>query len=255
MFRLLNDPRVPVLPQEFHVKEKSQIPSSTQIIRSALPKGVTPLIDHIETIHGRVAEIAGALASKGQAAVIVIATDGLPTDHAGTTTNDIRRAFVQSLQRLQSLPVWIVIRLCTDDREVVDFYNSLDSELEMSLEVLDDFLSEVAEVRRVNPWLNYTMPLHRIREMGYQHRVFDLLDERPLNKDELVEFLKIVFVPGTDLLPNIHVDFAAFEKALSQIVQQPKEWNFLTKKHEPWINMKSLRRVYRPASVGCFCSR
>lgn len=28
-----------------------------------------------------------------------------------------------------------------------------------------------------NPWLDYALPLHRLRETGYHDRVFDMLDE------------------------------------------------------------------------------
>jgi hypothetical protein len=38
--------------------------------------------------------------------------------------------------------------------------------LGVDLDVLDDFEGEAKEVARVNPWLNYSPPLHRIRETG-----------------------------------------------------------------------------------------
>jgi len=41
---------------------------------------------------------------------------------------------------------------------------------------------EAAEVTKENPWLNYALPLHRLREFGFHDRVFDILDERPLLK-------------------------------------------------------------------------
>ena len=37
-------------------------------------------------------------------------------------------------------------------------------------------------------------PLHRIREMGFNHKLFDLLDERALTKDELLSFFALIFV-------------------------------------------------------------
>ena len=47
--------------------------------------------------------------------------------------------------------------------------------LEFNLEVLDDFLAEAKEVNRYNRWLNYALPMHRCRELGYHDRLFDLL--------------------------------------------------------------------------------
>ena len=63
---------------------------------------------------------------------MVIATDGVSTD--GDLT-DVMRPFEQ-------LPVWVVVRLCTDDDAIVRYWNDIDAELELELDVLDDFASE-----------------------------------------------------------------------------------------------------------------
>ena len=45
----------------------------------------------------------------------------------------------------------------------------------------------------MNPWLNYSPPLHRAREIGAHHRIFDVLDERLLTYDEIFEFMSLMF--------------------------------------------------------------
>ena len=68
------------------------------------------------------------------------------------------------------------------------------------MDVLDDFVGEAEEVYEHNKWLNYALPLHRMREMGFHDRVFDMLDERTLTKSELRDFFRLLF--GLDNFEN-----------------------------------------------------
>ena len=51
--------------------------------------------------------------------MIVLATDGLPSNSLGETNEYVKEQFVQSLRALEGLPVWLVIRLSTDEESVV----------------------------------------------------------------------------------------------------------------------------------------
>jgi len=186
-FRMLNDPACGPNSQQFGVAENSldtrvlqeEVDRAITIMKSAQPGGVTPLIQHIEEIRQSVKELEPQLRADGCRVAIILATDGLPTDSRGYGGAAIQQQFVEALRGLEGLPVWVVVRLCTDEENVVEFYNDLDGQLELSLEVLDDFLEEAKEVHEHNPWLNYALPLHRLRELGYHHRIFDMMDERP----------------------------------------------------------------------------
>jgi hypothetical protein len=169
VFRFLNRPSSgdnnaadqPELPQEFSIaahgvpSDDATVADALRIVRSTLPAGVTPLTAHLQNITGRIKEVAPALRERSQKVVVVIATDGLPTDPLGNVNDDVKGDFVSALKLLQAQPVWIVIRLCTQNPEVVEFYNSLDKELESPLEVLDDFLGEATEIVKLNKWLKY----------------------------------------------------------------------------------------------------
>ena len=40
------------------------------------------------------------------------------------------------MRPLEKLPVWVVIRLCTDDEPTVSYWNSIDEKLELDIDVL-----------------------------------------------------------------------------------------------------------------------
>jgi len=258
IFRLLNNPGMNAGPQEFGVANKGEdmILDDLQVAKNtmtrATPSGVTPLSKHIYDIREQIVILNPQLQSEGRRVVIVLATDGLPTDQYGVGGTQEKNAFVNAMKSLEGLPVWIVIRLCTNDESVVEFYNDLDAQLELSIEVLDDFNGEAEEVYKVNPWLNYSLPLHRMREMGFQNRLFDLLDERKLTKGELREFCVFLFgIDKFDGVPESEVDFKGFLSVISKLLKTEKmQWNPVKKQVLPLLDLKKLEKLYGDGG-GC----
>jgi hypothetical protein len=261
VFRLLNDPGRRVGPQQFSIAEQRQTTGADGIaeelqtaittMQRASPSGCTPLAEHVREIRANLLAMLPALTETGQKVAVVLATDGLPTDAFGVSSGATRAEFETSLRSLEALPVWIVVRLCTDEDSVVEYYNNLDNQLELSLEVLDDFTGEAVEVCQHNPWLTYSLCLHRIREMGFHHRLFDLLDERRLTLDEVREFVSLLFDDDLDghRLPDPQVDWKGFLDQVGILVhREKKQWNPVAKKMTYWIDMKKLKRVY---ADGC----
>ena len=113
--------------------------------------------------------------------------------------------------------------------------------------MLNDFTQEAKEVCAKNAWLNYTLPLHQCREMGYYNRPFDLLDERLLSPDELREFLFLLFgAENFDGVPDPQADWKGFVKGIQAIVsREKKQWNPVTKKLGPWVDVVKMDKLYK----------
>lgn len=146
------------------------------------PSGSTPLCRHIHAVTAQIRAQADQLRAMNQKACIVIATDGESSD------GDLATA----MKPLESLPVWVVVRLCTDNDKIVNYWNEIDGQLELEMDVLDDICGEADEVFEGNPWLTYGEPLHKMREFGIPVRELDLLDEGLLSKEQLRAFCGIM---------------------------------------------------------------
>jgi hypothetical protein len=142
------------------------------------PSGVTPLCHHVLEVTKQISAIAPELRAAGKKAALIICTDGEASD------GDITAA----LKPLHDLPVWVVIRLCTDQDDVVKYWNNVDSALELNMDVIDDPVGESKEIQRINYWLTYGTPLHRLREFGVTAKEIDMLDEVKLSPEQMHKF-------------------------------------------------------------------
>jgi len=169
------------------------------MLDKARPGGHTPIAERLTEVHERIKQDHAELASRGQRVVVVLATDGCPTlkGSGGRSTNEDKRRVVECIKRLTTeLPVFMVVRLTCDEDDVIEFYNELDNEVELSLEVLDDIEGEAKEiVANGNGWLTYTPMIHKIREGGTFLKLFDLLDERPLTAVEIALLSQLLLRP------------------------------------------------------------
>ena len=259
-FRLLNNPYLGSSSSSFSIAEDSnssstEVTDSITFLRRVRPGGCTPLTQHILDIHCEISQMSPALRSTGRRVAVIIATDGLPTDERGYGGERYQQEFVQALRLLEGLPVWVVIRLCTDDDECVNFYNKLDDYLELSIDVLDDFVAEAKEVYDENPWMTYSLHLHRLREFGYHDRLFDLIDNRRLSSSEVRDYCNLLL--GNDAfdgIPDPTSNWEAFSRRLSKVLcaNHDRPYNPMKKKPTEWINIKKLNRLYAHKSCLFF---
>jgi len=251
-FRLLNNPGARVGPQRFGICENGENNKlqeahlATDVMSKVNPDGTTPLTAHIYDIYNEIKANEPYLRSVGKIVAVVIATDGLPTDSNGAEGPHEHLNFINALKKLEGLPVWISIRVCTSDDNVTDFYNHLDKEIELPIEVIDDFVNEAKVIHELNPWLTYGIPLHRLREIGTHIRLLDFLDEHEYTLSEVRDFMKFFF--GTkeivDAAPDPNLDLSGYMKYIESKVFSKEEecWSPIKRKVQPWINIKKLDR-------------
>jgi hypothetical protein len=173
-FRFLNS----ALPIRIGYSNDSDESSKYAMLLSLLddsPSGGTPLCRHINEVIQQIREAEPELRARGQKACLIIATDGESSDGN----------IAEAMEPLRNLPVWVVVRLCTDEGRVVQYWNDIDEQLEVNMDVLDDLLGEAGEVHHQNPWLVHGVPIQRLREFGVSVKELDLLDEAPLSLEQM----------------------------------------------------------------------
>ncbi|KAL3936042.1 MAG: hypothetical protein SGBAC_008555 [Bacillariaceae sp.] len=243
-----------IVPSSFRVgydtSMKDGLKQAQSILSKTKPSGNTPLLQSLAAIRDEIkTDLLPQLKADGTKVAIVIVTDGAGNynlDNLGQDEATLHQEFMDSIRDLlEGLPVTVVLRLCTDYGPIVDLYNQLDAELD-GLDVLDDYHAEAAEVAQNNPWLNYALIVHRMREMGQSSQLFDLLDERTLTRVELAEFCQLIFgTPeerGEDRpLPDPETDWRGFLARIDEWQKDEKlQFNPLTKKMAPWVDVDFL---------------
>lgn len=227
------------------------------LLKQNPPRGTTPLSDRVSEIRQRIGVEAATLARHGQMVFVTIATDGMPTtSRSGTSDDADKKRFVEELRLLTSeLPVQLVIRLCTDDDEVVNFYDNIDEETELPLDVLDDFTGEAKQVAgQGNDWFVYTALLHKVREAGTLCKLLDDIDEKrfkPADVRRLVQFLSPDPVLSTGEFAHVDTkDFLAVVKRVT--ASAAPVYDPLCKAPKPFVNTRKLRRAMRgPGLLSC----
>mmetsp|Transcript_6400 Transcript_6400/g.15849 ORF Transcript_6400/g.15849 Transcript_6400/m.15849 type:complete len:470 (+) Transcript_6400:219-1628(+) len=234
---------LPQIPSIFRRRNQSESNRAEKIMSRNEPKGKTPLHKAIVDVRKDVIRMLPQLHADGMKVTIVICTDGCPNDVNGNGGKN--QELEEALESLKGLPVNIVIRLCTDYGEVVDFYNDLDQRMGESsfLDVIDDYEAEAAQVYGQNPWLNYALVLHRMRELGLQGSsgLLDFLDQRPFTGDEIRDFVAMLFGTTSDLLPDPLCDWENFVGEIDRLQKgEQMHWNPAKMTITPWIDTQLL---------------
>ncbi len=79
----------------------------------------------------------------------------------------------------------MILRLCTEEKEVIQYWNNIDNQLELDIDVIDDQLGDAKQVNDVNGWLVYGEPIHRLREFGASMKELDIIDESTMSSEQM----------------------------------------------------------------------
>jgi len=180
-FRLLNNCPRPILVGFQGDNTSYGLLQAKEAFKSS-PGGGTPLCAHVNEIVSKIRSLEPQLRANGQKAVFVIATDGEASD------GDVAAA----LRPIKDLPVQLIVRLCTNEERIVKYWNDIDQDLELNMDVLDDVRGEAEEIAKRNNWMTYAEPLHLLRLFGVTVKEFDILDERKLSGDEMRKMVTLM---------------------------------------------------------------
>jgi len=240
-FRFLNNCE-PIMVGTDDDLEGNALAAALMIFEDESPAGQTPICQQLSEVIECIREQEEELRSTGRKACVVIASDGESTDGN----------LVDAMRPLQDLPVWVVVRLCTDEDEVVQYWNNVDSQLELEMDVLDDLMGEAKEVTDANPWINYGDPMQKLREFGASIKEMDLLDESTLSSEQMRVMCSILVATGeAKALPHPDEDWFTFLAALKdRNAATDKIYDPLSKSMQPWINLKEMQKTYGPKQSG-----
>ena len=162
--------------------DDSESLAAFQIQLSIEPSGLTPICKHIKEVVEKIRDMESELLANNQIALLIIMTDGEPTD--GNVAD--------MLKHTEGLPIQIIVRFCTDELEVSEYWHNISAQLDIHINILDDLEASGNEVAENNTWLTYGEPLHRAREFGIMETAIHSLDDRLLDKTEIQTVVQIL---------------------------------------------------------------
>ena len=139
------------------------------------PSGRTPL-------NQRVLEILRSYSTCNKPLLLVIATDGVPTDSYGNTNI---QAFKQTLLNKNHSKVYVSFLACSDNDDDIEYLNDLDKTIP-NIDTLDDYISEKKEVLAAQGNdFKYNFEDHIVRLLlGPICQELDSLDEYKIKKSK-----------------------------------------------------------------------
>ena len=119
---------------------------------------------------------------------------------------------------LEGLPLQVIIRVCTLEQTVIDYWQNINAQLDIDIHVLQNINTEASECHDNNPWLSYTDTLQYAREFGLGVPEINALTERQLTRREIHTLAKLLLTEeDASMLPeDPDKDWTSFLAAVNQ---------------------------------------
>ena len=118
--------------------------------------------------------------------LLIIATDGLPSDGRGYATEKALADFKELLENKNHSQAFISFLACTNNEAEIGYLNKMDRSIP-GIDVIDDYRSEMEEVReKQGPDYIYSYGDHKARLLIGPISHYDLLDGDSLNITSII---------------------------------------------------------------------
>ena len=144
--------------------------------------GKTPLCKQLSGVVDRLRDLEDELRTADKIALLLIMTDCESSDGN----------IIDVLKMLEGFPLQIIIRICSHEREINEYWQNVNAQLDLDIYVLGQVKTEALIVAENNNWLTYGEPLHRLREFGVMVPAINNLDSRQLTKQEIRTIAQIL---------------------------------------------------------------
>ena len=191
--RLLNDDAQPIVVVGHTDTNPMEELARVSALLTSQPQGLIPLCAQLQEVTAQLQD----MKNKSIRQTTMTSTSLIIMSNGNATDGDVI-ALLRPL--LESLSVRIMVRLCTDETDVVTYWQDIQTQLtvsNLSITLLGDHITIAAQVAHHNPWLTYGEPLHRLREFGMNVPPLEYLSTRALSEPEM-RYVVSMLVKETD---------------------------------------------------------
>lgn len=149
---------------------------------SEAPRSETPICKAVQAVVAKMREMDEELQANGKHALLIILTDGTSTD------GDVTAA----LRELEGMAIQLIVRVSGDDNVVIEYWNNVNTALDINVLVLDELEIEGVQIEEVNGWLTYGPAMQRAREYGVVMPFMDNIDYCQLSQEDIKSVVQML---------------------------------------------------------------